>query len=471
MRLFSPIAKRYHRAVAVILSAIFAATAYADDVAPYEARVTTPRALVHSGPGEKFYPTATLSLGDTVEVYREEAGGWLGIRPPKDSFSWIPEKQLQLQDGNLAEIRDDDVASRIGSELSDKRNAVQVRLKQGEVVEVLGQESIEGETWYKIAPPAGEFRWIHAASVERRGAISESDSGEETEPAVISASATSESVAIKPEANSAAANPSTTGAAATSGETWRSPLTTGSTTTPEVTAPPLAPLADAVPITPAPASAAATPVAAPNVPAAPSPGPAAAAAPSAAPLPVAPPPIAGATDVSRQLTEIEMRLSRMASAPPQLWNTERLQRDSEQLLAQAQTQADRDAVKATMAKIDQFTMLARRYQQGSTNVAAAGQPIAPLAGSAAGAPADAGRYDAVGILRPVVSKRPGAPQFALVDERGQVATFVTPSPDVNLQPYLGRRVGIAGNRGFIPEFNRAHVTAGRVTPLTQGMVR
>jgi hypothetical protein len=161
----------------------------------------------------------------------------------------------------------------------------------------------------------------------------------------------------------------------------------------------------------------------------------------------------------------------MASAPPQLWNTERLQRDSEQLLAQAQTQADRDAVKATMAKIDQFTMLARRYQQGPTIVAAAGQPMAPLAGAAAGAPADAGRYDAVGILRPVVSKRPGAPQFALVDDRGQVATFVTPSPDVNLQPYLGRRVGIAGNRGFIPEFNRAHVTAGRVTPLAQGMVR
>jgi hypothetical protein len=46
-----------------------------------------------------------------------------------------------------------------------------------------------------------------------------------------------------------------------------------------------------------------------------------------------------------------------------------------------------------------------------------------------------------------------------------VVTFVTPSPDVNLQPYVGRRVGIAGNRGFIPEFNRAHVTAGRVQPI------
>ena len=133
--------------------------------------------------------------------------------------------------------------------------------------------------------------------------------------------------------------------------------------------------------------------------------------------------------------------------------------------------SQRDAVKVTLGKIDQFTALTRRHQQGAPNVAASGQQVTPLAAGPGVVPADAGRYDAVGILRPVVSKRPGAPQFALVDDRGQVVTFVTPTPDINLQPYLGRRVGIAGNRGFIPEFNRAHVTAGRVTPLGERMVR
>ena len=38
------------------------------------------------------------------------------------------------------------------------------------------------------------------------------------------------------------------------------------------------------------------------------------------------------------------------------------------------------------------------------------------------------QYDAVGVLRPVVSRRPGAPQFALVNAQGQVVTFVTPAP-------------------------------------------
>ena len=50
-------------------------------------------------------------------------------------------------------------------------------------------------------------------------------------------------------------------------------------------------------------------------------------------------------------------------------------------------------------------------------------------------------------------------------------TFVTPSPDVNLQPYVGQRIGVTGSRGYIPEFRRAHVTAGRVTPLNERIVR
>jgi hypothetical protein len=147
----------------------------------------------------------------------------------------------------------------------------------------------------------------------------------------------------------------------------------------------------------------------------------------------------------------------MAIAPPHLWNTERMERDAERLLDQAQTTAERDAVKVTLAKIDRFTSLARQYEQAPPN-------------TALGSP-DTARYDAIGILRPVVSQRPGAPQFAVVDEQGQVVSFVTPTPDVNLQTYVGTRVGITGNRGFIPEFNRAHVTAGRVTPLTERTLR
>lgn len=465
-------------AIALWFVAAFGQRALAE-IEPYQARIVTPRALVYSGPGEKFYPTAALVPGDMVEVYREEGGGWLGIRPPAGSFSLVPEKQLRVQDGDLAEVRDDSVTCRIGSQLSDKCNAVQVRLKRREIVEIVGRHQIDGETWCRIAPPAGEFRWIHAASVERAGPTSDTSEAAADSSAVIQASATDEAVAIQEESPqetqaTAEAAPADAAEAMSSSESnddskWRAssqPQNEAATSAPptatpateQVTPPPLAP------ITPIPATASA-PSAVPTTP--PTAQPPAAA--NVAPVSPQPPQSAG-FDVPRQLTEIELRLSRMASAPPQLWNTERLQRDTEQLLASAQSQAERDMVKATLTKIDRFTVLARRYQQGSQ--VASRQPTTPSQALAnARQPTADGRYDAVGVLRPVVSKRPGAPQFALVDDRGQVLTFVTPTPDVNLQPYLGRRVGIAGNRGFIPEFNRAHVTAGRVTPLAQGMVR
>ena len=51
-------------------------------------------------------------------------------------------------------------------------------------------------------------------------------------------------------------------------------------------------------------------------------------------VPVAPPQASPvADDLSRSLTEIELRLSRMVSAPVNLWNTERLERDTAQLLS------------------------------------------------------------------------------------------------------------------------------------------
>jgi uncharacterized protein YgiM (DUF1202 family) len=431
----------------VCVVAFVAAERAAAEILPYDARVIAARAQIRSGPGENFYPTGTLARGETVEVHRQQPDGWLAIRPTKDSFSWVPGQDLKLAEGGLAKIDKDDVASRIGSKLSDKRNSVQVRLKKGEVVEIIGEESVRGETWYKIAPPAGEFRWILAANVERAAQLSTPPVELAAAPTPVApASATTNessasvagSNAIEPAADAAVSGDST-------GDQWRAPpLET-------TTAAPSAPNANAASDSPTQSQAPAQ----------------------------GPPAGPAVDDLARQLAEIELRLSRMAAAPRDLWNTERLERDTEQLLAKAQNVEDRAAVKATLAKIDRFGALSRQAQSLAAGSAGSGDPrttagqppVTPLPGSMANTSAEASRYDAIGILRPVVSKRPGAPQFALVDQQGQVVSFVTPTPDVNLQPYLGHRVGVVGSRGFIPEFQRAHVTAGRVTPLADRMVR
>ena len=80
-------------------------------------------------------------------------------------------------------------------------------------------------------------------------------------------------------------------------------------------------------------------------------------------------------------------------------------------------------------------------------------------------------FDATGMLKPVVSQRPKAPKFALVDDQGKVVSFVTPTAKLDLNQYVGRRVGVHGSRGYMPEYRRAHVTAGRVTPLSDTVRR
>jgi len=55
--------------------------------------------------------------------------------------------------------------------------------------------------------------------------------------------------------------------------------------------------------------------------------------------------------------------------------------------------------------------------------------------------------------------------FALVDEAGNVASFVTPAPGLNLQPYVGQKVGMVGTRGFMQELRKPHVMAKRVSLL------
>jgi uncharacterized protein YgiM (DUF1202 family) len=437
----------YHRQIVATYSTrialLCALLAYAQaalaaaESSPYQARVVVGGAPVQSGPGENFYPTDTLTQGDTVDVYREKSGGWLAIRPPTGSYSWVAEKDLILKDGGLAEAVKDGVASRIGSRLSDRHNAAQVRLKKGEGVEVLGEENINGEKWCKIAPPAGEFRWIHASVVERSGPITESGSAPTPIAGDTNVIKLTSGTAVAPAPNSAAANDSG--------------------------APPLLPVSKpSDPSTPAASNASATATTTPP------------AAPATQPAPATtsqPPAVQASGDMSHELAAVELRLSRMAAAPTNLWNTDRLERDTSQLMARAKTQAERDAVRVTQDKIKRFAEIGRRANPASSNVAQSGQPqTAPQSNGVATTVAGV-QYDAVGILRPVVSRRPGAPQFALVDERGQVISFVTSTPDLNLQPYLGHRVGVVGNRGYIPEFQRSNVTAARVTPLNDRLVR
>jgi uncharacterized protein YraI len=131
---------------------------------PYKARVTANNVYVRSGPGNNYYPTEKVHAGTQLEVHRHDAGGWCAIRPPDGSFSWVPGRHLKPGEENLAEVTSDRVPVGVGSRFSDIRHATHVRLDRGELVAVLGKKEIDlgsgAETWYRISPPSGEFRWV-----------------------------------------------------------------------------------------------------------------------------------------------------------------------------------------------------------------------------------------------------------------------------------------------------------------------
>ena len=152
------------------LCLLLVSPARGDQTFPYKAYVTSGEVYVRSGPGKNYYPTSKLKIGDAVDVYRHDPGGWFAIRPPSGSFTWVSARYLEKSSHGLAKVVGNEVAARVGSEFSDIRDVIQVRLHRGEVVEILDSKEFrsgpEAGTWYKVAPPSGEFRWIAGKFVD-----------------------------------------------------------------------------------------------------------------------------------------------------------------------------------------------------------------------------------------------------------------------------------------------------------------
>jgi len=139
---------------------------------PYQAKIKSETGMVYSGPGLVHYATGELRLGEKVEVYRHDPGGWCAIRPPAKSFSLVPATDIEELEDSLGLILSADVRAWVGTELGPVEVPLwQVKLKQGEKVELLGvvhwpDPDGFSTSWYQISPPAGEFRWIRQEDLE-----------------------------------------------------------------------------------------------------------------------------------------------------------------------------------------------------------------------------------------------------------------------------------------------------------------
>lgn len=143
--------------------------------APPDVRtIVVPQSRLWCGPSnaEGLYPTNQLRQGESVQVVEELPSGWLAVRPPTGSFSWINKRYLQQVSPRyknyVVAFEGHPVPVLIGSILKAERpTKIGVKLPRGAQVRVISDRVITDEegTWLPIEPPEGEVRYIRREDV------------------------------------------------------------------------------------------------------------------------------------------------------------------------------------------------------------------------------------------------------------------------------------------------------------------
>lgn len=477
---------------------------------PYTAYVNGEQVHAMSGPAQSGeYRTDRLDRGQRVAVYKME-NGWCAIRPPRGSFSWLEGRMLERNDDDLGTIRVARAPSYVGSQALNRRDRVQVELPEGEKVEILDIiETNVGGVWYKIAPPAGEFRWVAASDLSRDPPTEELAANRLRTPAPLAAS----SSAVVPTASPSVAANSNAIAESDPPPTFDPPRVAQHSTTGNGAAKPTVEPAPVPSVAKQPSTARigewqtadwsrlrANPEPGVIVPLGTSPSAYSSGATGAGSSALNSTTAGAATNglnsqqnaagFAAELAALDQDLASMLTEDPTAWSFGSFNKRTDALLNRAGSALERGKVRLLQNKLARFEELKIRALDNQALAAArpssardrtplsAANPgggrfnlTAPPFTSAPGAvpapmlnggPADSARYDAIGKLMPVLAQRPNAPKFALVDAENNFIAFVTPGQDVNLQAWVGQQVGISGERGYMPELKKGHITAKSV---------
>jgi len=390
---------------------------------PYSAFVATSEASVRSGPGETYYPVLNLKLGDAVEVWRQDPGGWLAVRPPEGSFTWVAAEFVEQTGEKTGRITGNEVNARVGTKFSDLRDAIQIQLSAGDEVDILESRALrtgDQETlWFKILPPAGEFRWIAARHV----VLHPSQLPVPAQPNIVLAGGDAGSEAgLQP-------------------VSFDSPLTA-----PKPSADLLAELRRL----PADASVDMQIDEMETV--------------LSRMVAVEPTAWSFAELKQRAETLLEKSDTTLDRSRARLYLTKlaRFEDIQKRYAAIAQVREQTATVDRELATPDVIQTGGVESAEVPTATRAAAQMEAPVRRKSR---PDASRYDGVGRLMIVVNAKPGKPGYAITDDAGEIAAYVVAAPGMNLKQYVGLDVGVTGHRGFESDQRIEQITAKRIDVL------
>ncbi len=487
----------------------------AQDRLPYHVMLRQGQIPVRSGPGESYYVTSHLSEGDLIEVYRESGDGWLGIRPPPGSFSWVQVDRLATTNrDDVGQVTRDDTISRVGSLVAEvDQHVTQVYLDKDERVELLDDSSVDTQTgrqllrdgWRRISPPSGEFRWVRAVDVQQ---ASKPAGGDDERPADGLTESPSSGFQPRHEhraddeaSRSSEVRQATHLQPSTSEVREATHLQTatsepiGLSTTQVIQAVAMESRQDS---NERPDDQASDDRASDDDDDS--------AINRLEEAAESPPSSAGDSDADwttlaerressgfreqpldddepdsmanwtsqrgvprSELLDVEMRLAMTAARDIHLWRLQPLRDRIESLQPQLKTQQQRDHARMLLERITEYETLQNRF-------AVAGEQTSPdlwnVSGPRTGAVGSPGwedsllsRFDGNGWLVPVHSSQRMAPPYALLDAEGEVLFYVAPSPGLNLHRFLRKRVGVYGQRLGHPSVNQPVITAERVVDL------
>jgi hypothetical protein len=477
---------------------------------PYTATVSTSAVLARSGPTYGAYPTERLAKFSQVEVHEEGANGWVAIRPLPGAFDWLPASAVNRLGSNLGQVTEE-ATPWIGSTVKKvDKHVSQVTLKPGERVQILGEKQVSrddgtSETWLKIAPPAGEFRWVQSkflsskspelleqeetaerlareerwrreSAAEGAGLLARIGRGEEPRLAAApSPERTDRAAANAPDDSQIeqaqffnrnrrpllARRADARAARSQDDEEELEPLVI------DRGEPSDSPEAESSDKTRSPRSrsvdiAREQPGERPSL----DPRGAATDAASATPPPSVKrnPPI-DAEHFEELLRQLEVDLTLMVAQDSSKWSLRSLRRRAEALVEDGPTPLDRGRARLVLDRIAQFesTLPPGQEEPIAFPTRLADSSTAPAAAPAK--PEFETNYDAVGYLMPVLGTRPGLPPYQLTDKDGNTLQYISPAPGMNLNRYVKKQVGLYGQRGYLETLKKQHIIAERIVDL------
>lgn len=134
---------------------------------------------VRAGPSWQFAATGTLERGAEVEVLSEE-NGWLTIRPPAGSCSWVADRFLKDPEKPTPGVKNAIIAGDVAVPVRVGRTGFNqplpieapVRLQRGTIVVLLGQQvTFEDTTWQCIQPTDSEVRYVPKEALDEKAEL------------------------------------------------------------------------------------------------------------------------------------------------------------------------------------------------------------------------------------------------------------------------------------------------------------